>query len=783
MPSELNDYDILKFGALLHDIGKFLERANITEKIENNQIDYAHPKIGANFLKSLNIEPAIIDLVLYHHNPDLTENKRYLCKILQLSDWLSSGEREKTDEKYKTTPKYQHLISIFNEIVIEKNKSGEISEALKYKLAPLSFDDNTIFPKKDISGSYKTILGDFRKEIAIKLERNDFTGLLFVLQKYFWCVPSATWWQVEKNIPDISLFDHSKTTCAIASCLYKQEITEQNLGELIEVIKKKLRTKKEDGLIKQKLFSLIHGDLSGIQNFIYTIKTESAAKSLKGRSMAIVLLQRFIAEHILKALDLPLTNLIYSGGGHFYILAPKKLCDEKLKELRKSINKKIFENFGTKLYLALGAVDVCPEDFFDGNFAKKWKEAGDEVGKLKLRKYEELGYEELFAPFDEGGKKEICEICGRELEKDKKGEEDKKICSNCNQFINVVKYLKEVQKNGYFEVKEMKEELKVLKDFNTFLEEYDKIFLNPSEGAPFFGIPMGIPIEKDEGIKEFKTLAEDAEKDTGTKKIGILKMDVDNLGEIFTKGLKNNATISRMSTLSSMLSFFFEGYLNEFVNKKYKDDVYLIYAGGDDTLVVGRWDKLIDFADDVYNEFRRYTCNNPDITLSAGIVIVSPTYPLRKSVEMAESQLEKAKEVEQENHRKNSLCIFDQPLKWCIKEDESVNDFEMVKKIEKILVKCVKDENAPRQLIQRVNVSARGLKKALKKNKENIHGIDINDYWRLKYYFYRNYKDKNEKWLYPEINELINVLYEEIINRHVFKNDPKYKNTLNMILI
>ncbi|PKP59382.1 MAG: type III-A CRISPR-associated protein Cas10/Csm1 [Candidatus Altiarchaeales archaeon HGW-Altiarchaeales-2] len=770
MSTPSDDYDALKFGALLHDIGKFLERAGVTETDKTDAIRYAHPKIGADFLKSLNLEPVIVDLIRYHHNSNLLKekNKSYLCKIIRLSDWLSSGERSETEEPIRTTKEYLHLVSVFNKVFVEGD--NVLYEDLpKYRIDKLGFSKRAIFPTKDACGSYKNLLETFKYDVAQELTgKKDFNRLLFLLQEYWWCVPSATWWQGGKYLPYVSLFDHSKTTCAIASCLYKQGITEKELDDLIG---------KNESLWKEPKFSLIHGDLSGIQKFIYTITSKSAAKSLKGRSLFLVLLQRFIAEDVLKKLDLSLANLIYSGGGHFYILAPKNLSGQNLEEIRKEINKKLFNEFKTKLYLALGSVDVCPEDF-DKKFAKKWKEVAEETSKQKVRKYCEFEYNKIFEPFDNGGKREICKICGAEIDNDAIVDEGNKICEICKQFIEMSDYLKDVQNKGYFEIDEMKNKFEILNKFETIFD--GKIFLNPSEGLSFFSIPLGIPM-KDEHIKEFTEMAEDAEKDTGTNKIGVLKMDVDNLGNIFTKGLGDGATISRVSTLSGFLSFFFEGYLNTFIEEKYKNDVYLIYAGGDDTFVVGRWDKLIAFAYEVYIDFREYTCNNPNITLSAGLVIVSPKYPLRKAADMAEDALDEAKRFEKGKHKKNSICLFNHPIKWCVDKDESVNDFEMVKEIEKILVECIK-EGAQRELIQRVKISARGLKKALNPNKKS-NSIDINAYWCLQYYFERNYKDKNGKWKYEKIGDLIDKLYKEIINNYVFKNTDSIKYDIDLITI
>lgn len=44
-------------------------------------------------------------------------------------------------------------------------------------------------------------------------------------------------------------------------------------------------------------------------------------------------------------------------------------------------------------------------------------------------------------------------------------------------------------------------------------------------------------------------------------------MDVDNLGNIFSKGL-NKISISRIATLSRMLDLFFSGYLNIITKEK-----------------------------------------------------------------------------------------------------------------------------------------------------------------------------------------------------------------------
>jgi len=741
-----DDEKTLIKAALLHNIKKFLDALKSDEKVEE-------------FLKE-----EVRKIVLNCSNEEYAKENR-ICKILYISDKLSSGGEIRKPAK-------EFLVSVFNNIIIDTKDKKEIlyDDAYKYEIMPLggveiSQSINEIFPTKSPKANesiYKIIL-NFKKDILYL--NDDTTKLLFLLQKYWWCIPYEE---------DVSLYEHSKTTCAIASCLYKQKLSDDDLNELFEAIKKK---DYKNDVFKKPLFNLIHGDIPSIQKFVYTIKSKGAAKSLKGRSLAIVLLQRFIAEHILKKLGLDLSHLIYSGGGHFYILAPKDLCGVNLNEEIKKVNEILFKEFGTKMCLCLVSVDVCANDFIEGNFSKKWEEVADEISKKKLKKYEGFKYDDIFKPFGEGGDKETCDICGKE--EVSKSEDGVAFCKSCEEFKDFTTYLKDVQISGSFKVSDMKKKISILNSFDTFLD--GEIYVNPSKGFPFLNIPLGIPLKDDgESIKQFEDFAEDAEKDTGTRKIGLLKMDVDNLGDIFTIQLGDKATISRMSNLSSMFSLFFEGYLNEFVQQKYSKDIYIIYAGGDDTLVVGRWDKMIDFADEVYRKFREYTCKNQNITISAGIAIVDPKYPLKKSAEIAEKALEKAKDFEKGNHKKNAICIFGHPIRWCIKEDiekiDTVNEFEMMKGIKDKLKECSKDNGAQRQLIQRIKTSTNTLIETL-----DHQGININEYWGLKYYLYRNYYDEKEKkWKDDNIKKLICKFYDKIVDSDY---NPKNEKIIDGMLI
>jgi CRISPR-associated protein Csm1 len=134
-------------------------------------------------------------------------------------------------------------------------------------------------------------------------------------------------------------------------------------------------------------------------------------------------------------------------------------------------------------------------------------------------------------------------------------------------------------------------------------------------------------------------------------------MDVDNLGYLFSQGLKDRtpeakepdgwrdrASISRVATLSRTLDVFFAGHLEALLRGEF-DDVYLLYSGGDDLAAVGPWNRVFDLALRIRDDFRRFTGGNPAWSLSAGIAVVNPRVPVLLVVEEAEKLLGASKTI------------------------------------------------------------------------------------------------------------------------------------------
>lgn len=178
--------------------------------------------------------------------------------------------------------------------------------------------------------------------------------------------------------------------------------------------------------------------------------------------------------------------------------------------------------------------------------------------------------------------------------------------------------------------------------------------------ANFVALPDSCPV----CLKERPTIASFAclaNRANGRKLLGFLKADVDNLGQLFVFGLKRKSysmdTISRLSTLSRMLDLFFTGWVEHLAREE--KDLYVVYSGGDDLFLVGSWNKLLVFANKLRTGFSHFT-NNPNITMSTGVVIARPDYPIAR----AASDVEHALNLSKAKPNKDSITLLGRTLAW-----------------------------------------------------------------------------------------------------------------------
>ena len=111
------------------------------------------------------------------------------------------------------------------------------------------------------------------------------------------------------------------------------------------------------------------------------------------------------------------------------------------------------------------------------------------------------------------------------------------------------------------------------------------------------------------------SFAEFAEAAEGVRRVGILRADVDSLGQAFASGFKNPdnkdryVTLSRTAALSWQLSLFFKFYINRILEHGTYSmkpgrtpeprRAAVVYSGGDDLFAAGAWNEVLELAVDI----------------------------------------------------------------------------------------------------------------------------------------------------------------------------------------
>lgn len=695
----MKEKEILIKGALLHDIGKICYRAM------NKRIN--HSKLGGDFLEQY-LKPneeteRLLNCVRYHHKDYLQKaklDKNDLAYIVYEADNIASGmdRRENEGEEKGFDPKL-NLDSIFSVFYSDK----EIQVANKYPLIYKDINKAFNYPRKDISlatnSNYETLLNKIKSHFITKdISQISINQLLQIIEEGFSYVPSST---NRAEVCDISLYVHSKITSAVASCM-KLYFDEQQIQDY----KKYCFNSGSKIFRNEKIYLLISGDISGIQDFIYTIPSKGALKTLRGRSLYIdLLLEEFIDEY-LEQIGLSRANVLYSGGGHFYILAPNIEDTKKaIDKLQAKMNRWLMENIGINLYLAIGTAECSANNLMkseaQGNlFAIVNKKLKDDKTIRYSKDEDFLEYIFNVEKEKDTAKKE-CNICHNLVDKLWKYNSDEEIaCEFCLNLYklgqdiltqDLVFVISEEKIDGGIKIFGKDKDLYMyavnIEDIDMFkgkiLRIYSKNNLLENDLAIRLYLADYSAKNENDEVMTFDDLAKSSCKiDKGIKRLGVLRLDVDDLGIAFSSGFVSDkdkiednlryATLSRYADLSKDISMFFKVAINKIcagdltgcvdfeekafnifgIAKAKKRKVNIIYAGGDDLFLVGAWDEVLEVAIDINRAFKQFT--NGKLTLSAGMAMFSPTYPISKMAEIAGLLVQMSKSKKD----KNSIALF-----------------------------------------------------------------------------------------------------------------------------
>lgn len=701
------EYRTVILAALLHDIGKFLQRGSfswLADKVK-------HPERSGEFIGAFqNLFSDVVDvpllrlLVEHHHEgpsfrPDLSVQdlppgrERTLAYLVSEADNLSSAERGEAQagyQDYRTTP----LAPVFARIELERPQNPT---PLRYRPRPLgkSSEIKDIFPEtftEFAAGEMNRLLKDFGQHFSALSEgvnKADFdcllAHLLGILFRYTWCVPSNT----QEAQPDVSLYDHLRTTAAIAACLYQYHEAHSTLDE---------KAIKND----EPKFLMVIGDLSGIQSYIFDIASAGVggvARRLRARSLFIQLLTEVAAHRILRESGIPLTNLVMQSGGKFYLLLPNlSKVREGIGRAQREMDGWLLRELNGEIALNLGVIEFDRGGFKPegGGFGAILKELNDRLQERKRQPFRECLQEgtgwdkEVFLRPTKFEGEQPCRSCGKSP--GHFGKEGEKVCERCDRDTRWGRLLPRARYLAFF-ADEASGELPI---FGYSVALWEK----PLQGAsPYLVLKLNDPDMSDvyrwpalprylanhipragdfdcercrnkqgcddahqkaaEDPATFRCIAAFSE---GRPLLGFLKADVDNLGKAFAFGLKRDGersydTISRLATLSRMLDLFFSGWIEHLVSKDFRR-CYTVFSGGDDLLLIGPWDEILRLAERVQGDFSRYS-GNPGMTLSAGIFMNKDRFPMSRAAGEVGEAVEHAK-----RSGRNAIGVLNRALPW-----------------------------------------------------------------------------------------------------------------------
>ena len=298
----------LIIGSLLHDIGKVVYRSG--DGRNHSQSGYDYLKDEAD-IKDIDI----LNCVRYHHGVYLRKAKipqnsnAYITYFADnIAAFADRRENENPEDGFdKTIP----LDSVFNILNGNNGKSHYAMQVLDVK-KEINYPTEKSVRMEDYF--YQTIIRNITDNLkSITLDEEYLNSLLSVLEANLSYIPSST---SRRELADISLYDHMKMTAAIASCV------EQYLDEQKEEDYRKCLVENAKQTYDEKIFLLYSMDISGIQKFIYTIGQKGALKGLRARSFYLEIMMEHLVDELLMKLSVSRANLIYTGGGHCYILLP-----------------------------------------------------------------------------------------------------------------------------------------------------------------------------------------------------------------------------------------------------------------------------------------------------------------------------------------------------------------------------------------------------------------------------------------------------------------------------
>ncbi len=607
------------------------------------------------------------------------------------------------DNNHKNN-QHKPLDALFCRVDIGKKLPGN----LQYRLE--AYSPAHVFPaviKEHQEAEYKKISKAFWDELAVLLEDKPgyeklYTGLLALLMKYTWCLPANG----QEKISDIPLFDHLKTTSAITACLYLHHRNKESSSSIND-------SRTDNRTDSRAEFLLVAGNIAGMRPYILSeenIAANDVAGNLKARYFYVNILAELLSYNLIWNMGLYPANIIMASGSKFYILAPNTgEAKEELAKYQQEADALFLSDFQGELSFNLAAVELSGPDFdIFGSVLRSLNhnlENKERIPFISMLQHNGKWAEEHFT-FELKDEKGMgwCSVCEQELAV--KMINDTGYGERCLRYSDMGK---KIPRTRFLELLNDKSDINygpysiklstALKDNNTPAKDKSRpakdksllakdknrltIVLNdnniPRGRSSYFKYISNYTPGKD---GRSLTLKETAEAGRGIKRLAFLEISVDNYEQLLFCSLitDNNINdknkdndkdkerydnIAGIVSLNRMVDLFFAGYPDILIKERYPE-CYTVYADIKGMLFIGPWNKVIDLAIELQERFTQYTCNNHNMTISAGIAFATAGTPVTKTLKQVDRLLEKSKTAIRTNQQEsgNQVSVFGKTIGW-----------------------------------------------------------------------------------------------------------------------
>lgn len=440
--------------------------------------------------------------------------------------------------------------------------------------------------------------------------------------------------------------------------------------------------------MRADLFAI--GDFSGIQSYVLDVKTagDEQARRLRARSFLLELFERAALFALRQRFGVADDDVLVRGGGGFTVRLPADADTGELDRLAAGLQHQLWQETGGEVQFALGWGYGTPEAARASLEHQKRQPARSLL--QKDGRWAIADGASPLLPLPDG-----CGVCGhsRGPQVKTESEEDPGRCRICEQAAQI----------------------------GNRLTQWD--WMRPTESGPgavsalgvnfaaaaksaagAFRVGRWIPRRDDgRGALLFREIAA---KGCGDRRLAVLKADVDDMGVRIGAIAGSDDSLRRLRDFSRRLHNFFVDSIQDLLEQSYPL-LYTVYAGGDDLLLLGPWNIVLDFAGDLHREFQSGPGQEyAPLTFSAGIHLTPHGVPIRYAVDYAEELLEQAKGQE----GKNRCAALGAIWQW-ERHDTIIGDG-------KRLAEWVEKEAASRSLLHRLlqlaadNSAERGLRAA-----------------------------------------------------------------------